>query len=355
MKAILKREIKNFLKNPIFWAGLLIMVAGIYQILQPYLELHYFTSNAEIQNMSVSSLEDADVMEGYIPVSDEERTENGYEEIYRTMTEDMGLPTEEANEAISSIRGMNTEEACDYLEKEYRYYGAQYSLEGSKYKQGDANEVNTYIQKKMQEHPYSYYFARKYADFAGLFMAFFATILLAFLFLRDTRKDTYELLHTKPIAPWQYVLGKVGSGFLILMMALAVLTLVFGGLCLGKGLSQGFSVNLLDFLVADIVYIMPNMLMIVCVYAIAALIFKNPLPATPLLFLYIIYSNMGGTGADGRYGYQGRLLSIIVRFPGRFFDTEMPPMLVLNQTFLILASIVIVCIGIVIWNRRRVY
>ena len=86
--------------------------------------------------------------------------------------------------------------------------------------------------------------------------------------------------------------------FLILMMALAVLTLVFGGLCLGKGLSQGFSVNLLDFLVADIVYIMPNMLMIVCVYAIAALIFKNPLPATPLLFLYIIYSNMGGTGAD---------------------------------------------------------
>ena len=198
MKAILKREIKNFLKNPIFWAGLLIMVAGIYQILQPYLELHYFTSNAEIQNMSVSSLEDADVMEGYIPVSDEERTENGYEEIYRTMTEDMGLTTEEANEAISSIRGMNTEEACDYLEKEYRYYGAQYSLEGSKYKQGDANEVNTYIQKKMQEHPYSYYFARKYADFAGLFMAFFATILLAFLFLRDTRKDTYEL----PRAYW---------------------------------------------------------------------------------------------------------------------------------------------------------
>lgn len=177
----------------------------------------------------------------------------------------------------------------------------------------------------MQEHPYSYYFARKYADFAGLFMAFFATILLAFLFLRDTRKDTYELLHTKPIAPWQYVLGKVGSGFLILMMALAVLTLVFGGLCLGKGLSQGFSVNLLDFLVADIVYIMPNMLMIVCVYAIAALIFKNPLPATPLLFLYIIYSNMGGTGADGRYGYQGRLLSIIVRFPGRFLIQKCRP------------------------------
>ena len=52
MKAIIKREIKNFLKNPVFWAGLIIMLAGIYQILQPYLNLHYFASNEEIQNKS---------------------------------------------------------------------------------------------------------------------------------------------------------------------------------------------------------------------------------------------------------------------------------------------------------------
>ena len=281
--------------------------------------------------------------------------ENGYAEIHQTMTDEMQLTTEEADAAINAIRGMTTEEACSYLETEYRYFGAEYSLENSRYKQGDVSEVNTYIQEKMQEHTYSYYFARKYADFAGLFMAFFATILLAFLFLRDTRKDTYELLHTKPISAWQYILGKVGSGYIILMMVLAVLTIVFGGLCIANGVTQGFSVNPLDFLIADVLYIMPNMLMIVCVYAIAALIFKNPLPATPLLFLYIIYSNMGGTAANGQYGYQGRLLSIIVRFPGRFFDTEMPPMLLLNQTFLILASVSIICITIYVWNRRRVY
>lgn len=355
MKAIIKREIKNFLKNPVFWAGLIIMLVGIYQILQPYLNLHYFASNEEIQNISVASLEDADVMDGYIPISDEERRENGYAEIHQTMTDEMQLTTEEADAAINAIRGMTTEEACSYLETEYRYFGAEYSLESSRYKQGDVSEVNTYIQEKMQEHTYSYYFARKYADFTGLFMAFFATILLAFLFLRDTRKDTYELLHTKPISAWQYILGKVGSGYIILMVVLAVLTIVFGGLCIANGVTQGFSVNPLDFIIADVLYIMPNMLMIVCVYAIAALIFKNPLPATPLLFLYIIYSNMGGTAANGQYGYQGRLLSIIVRFPGRFFDTEMPPMLLLNQTFLILASVSIICIAIYVWNRRRVY
>ncbi len=49
MKAIIKREIKNFLKNPVFWAGLIIMLAGIYQILQPYLNLHYFASNEKFK------------------------------------------------------------------------------------------------------------------------------------------------------------------------------------------------------------------------------------------------------------------------------------------------------------------
>ena len=32
--------------------------------------------------------------------------------------------------------------------------------------------------------------------------------------------------------------------------------------------------------------------MICCVYTITAVIFKNPLPAAPILFLHIIYSNM---------------------------------------------------------------
>ena len=35
-------------------------------------------------------------------------------------------------------------------------------------------------------------------------MAFFATVLLSFLFIQDTRKSTYELLHTKPVTAVSY-------------------------------------------------------------------------------------------------------------------------------------------------------
>ncbi len=42
-------------------------------------------------------------------------------------------------------------------------------------------------------------------------MCFFAKIMLAVLFLQDTKKHNYELLHTKPITAGKYVLGKISK------------------------------------------------------------------------------------------------------------------------------------------------
>ncbi len=91
--------------------------------------------------------------------------------------------------------------------------------------------------------------------------------------------------------------------------------------------------RLSDFLLATCLYILPNMLMIVSVYSLVSLLCKSPLPAVPLLLLYIVYSNMGSRNAEGIYGYDGRPLAIMVRFPGGFFDTSPPPMAALALTF----------------------
>ena len=95
--------------------------------------------------------------------------------------------------------------------------------------------------------------------------------------------------------------------------------------------------------------------MIVSIYSLISLLFKNPLPGVPLLLLYMVYSNMGSRNAQGIYGYYGRPLAIMVRFPGAFFDTAAPPMALLNQSFLIFAAICMILISIQIWKRRRVY
>ena len=138
------------------------------------------------------------------------------------------------------------------------------------------------------------------------------------------------------------------------MVVLAILNLVFWIICCIFTGSSGFEVNLIDFLLATGLYILPNMLMIVCVYALISLLFKNPLPAVPLLILYMIYSNMGSRNAEGIFGYYGRPLAIMVRFPGQFFDTTPPPMAMMNQSFLILASVGVFLLCVWLWKKRKV-
>ena len=48
MKAIIKRQIKSYLKNPLFWVGILVVFIGVYQLLAPYLTIHYVEKNEKL-------------------------------------------------------------------------------------------------------------------------------------------------------------------------------------------------------------------------------------------------------------------------------------------------------------------
>ena len=216
-------------------------------------------------------------------------------------------------------------------------------------------KYNAYLKRKIRKiSTFSFYYSKKICCILqGCLCVFFATIMLAVLFLQDTKKHTYELLHTKPITAGKYVLGKVSAGFAICLIALTIINLLFWALCVIYTKDSGFEVRFWDFIVSTVLYILPNMLMIVSVYTLISLLFKNPLPGVPLLILYMVYSNMGGRNAEGVYGYWGRPFAIMVRFPDQLFDTTPPPMAFLNQSLLILASVVIILISIQIWKRRR--
>lgn len=356
MRAILKREFKNYLKRPLFWAGVLIVILGVYQNVKPYLMIHYVNSEEELQELAgdyPQDIHDADILDGYVPTGETERRQIWEKMIAESLVTDFQMTEKEAEAVTEKMRGMDIREACAYLEQEYRYYGAIYAWEETEYHQGTKEEINSYLKSKLESQSFSYYFSRKFADFAGLFMGFFAAIMLAALFWQDTRKNTYELLHTKPVSAEKYVFGKAAGGFSVCLFVLLILNLIFGTLCYLSTKSSGFEVRLWDFLEATALYILPNMMMIVGVYSLISLLFQSPLPAVPLLILYMIYSNMGRRNAEGVFGYYGRPLAIMVRFPGQFFDTAPPPMAALNQSFLLLASVGILLICVRIWKRRR--
>ena len=357
MWSILKREVRNYTKNPLFWIGIAVVVFMVFQNVRPYLHIHYLAEGEEIVNDYPETFRDGDVYEGYVPTDKALRREIWEEQIQETLISVFQMNHADAQSLINEMNGMDIMTACRYLE-EYnfnRLRGAYDIYVDTAYHKGTREEINSYIAEKLASKTFSYYFSRKFADFAGLFMGFFATILLSVLFIQDTRKNTYELLHTKPVSAGNYLLGKAGGGFAVCLLILAVLNLTFWVVCSILTTNSGFEVRLADFISATCIYILPNMLMIVSVYSLISLLFKNPLPAVPLLFLYMVYSNMGSRNAEGVYGYYGRPLAIMVRFPGTFFDTAPPPMVLLNQSFLILASAGILLISMQIWKRRRVY
>jgi len=354
MSSIFKREVKNYIKKPLLWIGIAVVAFMVFQNVSPYLNIHYLAEGEEIVNDYPETSHEGDVFEGYVPMDGEARREAWEEHIQETLVSEFQMKQEEAQAVINETKGMDLMTACGYLE-EYGYYGAYNAYVKTAYHKGTREEINAYIAEKLDHRTFSYYFSRKFADFAGLFMGFFATVLFSVLFMQDTRKNTYELLHTKPVSAGAYLIGKAAGGFTVCLIILAVLNLVFFGLCSVLTKCSGFEVKLTDFLLATCLYILPNMLMIVSVYSLISLLFKSPLPAVPLLLLYMVYSNMGSRDANGVYGYYGRPLAIMVRFPGTFFDTTPPPMVLLNQSILILASAGILFISMQIWKRRRVY
>ena len=354
MYLILKREVKNYIKRPLFWIGIAVVVLMVFFNVRPYLDIHYLAEGETIVNDYPEIFRDGDVFEGYVPTKEELRREVWEEQIQETLISVFQMNHAQAQSLINEMNEMDIMAACKYLEK-YNFYSAYAVYVDTAYHKGTPEEINSFIAERLESKTFSYYFSRKFADFAGLFMGFFATVLLAALFMQDTRKNIYELLHTKPVSAGNYLLGKVGGGFTVCLLILAVLNLIFWVLCSILTKSSGFEVRLTDFILATCFYILPNMLMIISVYSLISLLFKSPLPAVPLLLLYMVYSNMGSRNAQGIYGYYGRPLAIMVRFPGTFFDTAPPPMVLLNQSFLILASAGILFISMQIWKRRRVY
>ncbi len=354
MLAILKREVTNYLKRPLFWLGIAAVTLGIYLHLDFYLQIHFLSPGEQIVNNYPETIHAGETWEGYIPTPPEERRSLWEASVEETFVSVFGMSSAEAEAAVKEAENLSIYDAVSYFEENYSVYRLASVYEGTKYRKGTSEEINAYLEQVLSEKPFSYYFSRIFADFAGLYMGFFATLMLAVLFMQDTRNSTYELLHTKPVTAEGYVLGKALGGFSVCLITLAILNLVFWAVCLISTQDQGFEIHLLDFISTTCLYILPNMLMIVCTYVLISLLFQNPLPGVPLLLLLIVYSNMPGRNTYGVSGYWGRPLAIMVRFSGQLFDTSDPPMVLLNQSFLLAASAVLLLLSIQLWKRRRI-
>lgn len=355
MKAIICREFKNYMKNPLYWIGIVIVVISIYSSLSGYLDIHMFSSNQEVEQLKDVRSTDADIMNGYIPATSKEQIDIGLNNIKQTFINSYDMTEQEAQNAIDNVKAQNLPVAgtIKYLEDKYQFYDGKAVFMEAEKKKATADDLNNYIESKLSQHSYAYYFAKKYVDFIGFHIAFFAVVLLAFLFISDMKKDTYELLHTKAISARSYVLGKYFGGFLPVCLAVLIITVVFTILCQSNELQTNIIDSFLNMLFATVLYVIPTVLICTGIYVLIALLFKNPLPSIPLILAYIVYSNMGSYDASGDYGFYGQIFGMLFRFEGEFFETKILPVFLLNQIALLLLTLLFVGVGVWRWRKRR--
>ena len=355
MKIIIKREIKNYFKNPIYWIGIIIIIIGIYNQLNPYLSIKYVDGKSilELDDNVIKS--DADIMNGYITLSKEKQKEEWLNNIENSIVENWDMTKDEAEEIIEDVKKQNLSpfETSKYLEENYGFFDGYGTYRDAEIGKGTVEEINSYIEKNVEENNFSYYFARKLSDFTSLYFLFFSAIILSFLYLRDTKNDIYEILHTKPIKSSKYILGKAIGGFLPMIFILFLINIIFSILCYIHCNKENLPFNIFDIPYAVTIYTVPSLLIVIGIYTIIAMVFKNPLPSLPILIIATVYSNMGSYNELGEFNFWGRPFAILFRFPGRFFEIMIPNYIIFNQIFCIVASIIMLTVSIIIWKRRR--
>ena len=136
MIAIFKREIMNYLKRPLFWVGVLLVIYGVFNATSPYLTTHYLEQGEKIVNDYPDTVDSADVYEGYIPANPEKHREIWIGQIKQALMANFEMSDLDAQSVINNLADMELEEAFVYLEEEYDWYGARYLYENSTYYKG---------------------------------------------------------------------------------------------------------------------------------------------------------------------------------------------------------------------------
>ena len=171
MRAILKREVKNYLKNPLLWLGIVSGVLMIFLNVRPYLNIHYLREGETIVYDEPETYGDADVYCGYVPTEEGLRRGLWEERIREALISVFGMDNEGAQSVIDEMKEMDVVTACAHLEG-YRFYNAYSDYVNTAYRRGTREEINAYIAEKLENRTFSYYFSRKFADFAGVLMDF---------------------------------------------------------------------------------------------------------------------------------------------------------------------------------------
>lgn len=356
MCVVIKTKIIRIMKNPVFAIGLIAMLIFLYMQCGRYLDINYLTVNSQIKPVDEELIGDADVMDGYIPMTEEEYYIDRMFSFRDNLIQNVGMDEDRVNEMINTALNMERQDAIDYLEKECPFVAdlPDYFSSGDGKKLGTVTEINGYISEALDEEDFMDYLGRKYIDYLGTIFVFFCLILYPFYFGPDSRKDTYELLHTKPVSGRKYILSQALGSILVGLSVVVVVTLIAQGFVFVSKDRFDFSVNTARIWKYALWSLIPTIIYISAVFLLFSILFKSPFSALPFIFIQILYSNAGVTSDNGSFVYIHRLGAIMIRYPELFFETRLSDNFYAKQAFLLVLGVMVMVAAAVLWEKKRV-
>jgi hypothetical protein len=180
---------------------------------------------------------------------------------------------------------------------------------------------------------FSSYLAWRVVDRVGLILALGLGLLGAFVWQRDRQCEVTELLHTRPVAPWQYVGGKYLGLVLTWGVLLLALVATIGGRAVWLAAQADLPFVWADFLLPVVGVVGSTLLYGTAVLLLLSLLLRNGVAA---LLLYVAYwmSSMTTLGGIVDIAPLRRMTAWLLRFDFVTFAPE--PYLLLQEHLLAL-------------------
>lgn len=190
---------------------------------------------------------------------------------------------------------------------------------------------------------------RYFADYLGITAGFFPVFLAAFILIKDKRSKMQEIICSRSISTYSYILSK----YLALCLALFIpyllyathATFVFYKLCK----YNTYAINIFAFYKFSFYWIAPTILFTVALGMLISVIFSNGIAAIPIQFVLWINSLKE---LEGNYSFS----KFIIRF-NTFGDyssyIKWSKSITFNRVFYLITSIGIVYLTAFIWDKKR--
>ncbi len=354
---LIKKEIGFLLRNPIVYLGVLIMAGIVFWRVSPYWSLY---ENVQDPGKEVVYSDNGDLIDGYIPTSQEELYKSVLEKLKEYMIAECDFTKDQADAEIEKVKEWDIPEIASYFKEQNGIAGVRSMFMENSFRSVTREEMDAYLQENFGTNgikTYTKEVSYKYADYLGISSILFAVLVFVLLLYRDMKKDIYTLIHAKPLSAVAFLGGKFVAGITVVFGATTLLTFLMNLLTMRAGEIYGLRVQFIDFWQTFLMFHIPGILATGSLMILISLLFRNTVPAIPAMILYYLYCNIGSydsvMGEWYGYHYQAKPLALFTRFPGMFGTNEFPEGSIFNLCFLVLLTVLALLGSVRLWERRR--